>query len=100
MGSWALTLTLIPTRTLILTLTPFPLPKCLPLTAMKKCNQRPCPVDCRLSEWSGWSKCSAECGGGVQQRLRNLKVADKFGGKPCDPTSETRGCKTQACDKE
>merc|ERR1740138_1491797 len=32
--------------------------KCLPLAAMKSCNNQPCPVDCRLATWSGWSKCS------------------------------------------
>merc|ERR1719456_21277 len=47
--------------------------KCLPLGAMRSCNNGPCPVDCILSIWSGWSKCSAECGGGVQQRLREVK---------------------------
>merc|ERR1719460_2917124 len=34
--------------------------KCLPLAAIKKCNQHPCPVDCKVGVWSGWSKCSAE----------------------------------------
>merc|ERR1719506_288723 len=73
---------------------------CLPLTALKKCNLQPCPVDCQLSSWNGWSKCSAQCGGGVQQRLRDVTVAMKFGGKPCDSTSETRGCNNQACEKD
>merc|ERR1719352_1865933 len=63
--------------------------KCLPLSAMKSCNNQPCPVNCRLSVWSGWSKCSAECGGGVTQRLREVKLAMKYGGKPCGETSET-----------
>merc|ERR1719506_3648770 len=49
--------------------------KCLPLTAMKSCNNQPCPVDCKLHEWGGWSKCSAKCGGGVAQRVRDVKVA-------------------------
>merc|ERR1719236_85097 len=36
---------------------------CLPLAAMRSCNNEPCPVDCKQEQWSGWSKCSAECGG-------------------------------------
>jgi len=74
--------------------------KCLPLAALKKCNLQPCPTDCRLETWSGWSKCSAECGGGVRQRLREVKRAMKFGGKPCGQTSETIACNNQACEKD
>merc|ERR1719324_1526982 len=74
--------------------------KCLPLAAMKSCNNQPCPVDCRLAAWSGWSKCSAECGGGVSQRLRDVKRAMKYGGKPCGSTSQTRACNNQACEKD
>merc|ERR1719274_581587 len=53
--------------------------KCLPLAAMRSCNNQPCPVNCELSIWSGWSKCSAQCGSGVQQRVREVKVAMKSG---------------------
>jgi hypothetical protein len=74
--------------------------KCLPLEAMRSCNQQPCPVDCRLKIWSGWSKCSAECGGGVQQRLREVKRAMAHGGKPCGAVSETKACNAQACEKD
>jgi len=74
--------------------------KCLPLGAMRKCNQQPCPVDCKLSTWSGWSKCSAQCAGGVTQRLREVKVAMKYGGKPCGGTSQTEACNNQACEKD
>merc|ERR1719478_104219 len=74
--------------------------KCLPLAAMRKCNLQPCPVDCVLATWSGWSKCSADCGGGVQQRLREVKRAMKYGGKPCGETSETKACNAQACEKD
>merc|ERR1719311_2006272 len=70
------------------------------LCAMKSCNQQPCPVDCRLKIWSGWSKCSAECGGGVQQRLREVKRAMAHGGKPCGAVSETKACNAQACEKD
>jgi len=74
--------------------------KCLPLAAVTKCNLQPCPVDCSVSTWSGWSKCSAECGGGVQQRLREVKRAMKYGGKPCGETSETQACNGQSCEKD
>merc|ERR1719387_370343 len=74
--------------------------KCLPLAAMKKCNLQPCPVDCKVATWSGWSKCSAECGGGVQQRVREVERAMKYGGKPCGSTSESRSCNAQACEKD
>jgi len=74
--------------------------KCLPLAALRSCNNQPCPVDCVLEAWSGWSKCSAECGGGVTQRLREVKVAMKFGGRPCGPNSETKSCHAQACEKD
>merc|ERR1719405_232960 len=74
--------------------------KCLPLAAMKKCNLHPCPIDCKVSTWSGWSKCSAECGGGVQQRLREVERAMKYGGKPCGETSESKACNIQSCEKD
>merc|ERR1719281_1080771 len=74
--------------------------KCLPLAAVRSCNNQPCPVDCVLDPWDGWSKCSANCGGGVQQRLRKVKTAMKYNGHPCGKTSETKSCNAQACEKD
>merc|ERR1719160_1650938 len=74
--------------------------KCLPLEAVRSCGQVPCPVDCQLEAWSGWSKCSAACGGGVQNRMREVKVAMANGGKPCGATSQTRPCDGQACEAD
>ena len=34
--------------------------RCPALSRQKKCNQKKCPVDCIMSEWSGWSKCTAD----------------------------------------
>jgi len=72
----------------------------LPVAAMRSCNNQPCPVDCALKDWGGWSKCSAECGGGVTQRLREVKQAMKYGGHPCGAVSETKACHNQACEKD
>jgi hypothetical protein len=72
---------------------------CLPLQMVKTCNAQPCPVNCDLESWTGWSTCSADCGGGVMQRLREVKVAPKYGGRPCSATSETLSCNPQSCDK-
>jgi len=74
--------------------------KCLPLAAERSCNTQPCPINCKLSIWSGWSKCSAECGGGVQQRLREVEMEMKYNGKPCGQTSQTKSCQAQACEKD
>merc|ERR1719498_1074608 len=73
---------------------------CLPLVAMAGCNHQPCPVNCELHAWSGWSKCSAKCGGGVTQRLRDVKRAMMYNGKPCDQVSQTKACNAEACEKD
>merc|ERR1719235_51140 len=41
-----------------------------------------------------------ECGGGVQQRLREVKRAMAYGGKPCGETSQTRACNSQSCESD
>jgi len=73
---------------------------CLPLAAMRSCNNEPCPVDCKQEQWSGWSKCSADCGGGVQQRVRDIKIAMKYNGKPCGKQKESKACAVAACEKD
>ena len=50
---------------------------CPPLTNKKKCNQMKCPIDCVMSQWSGWAKCTKECEGGVQARTRDIRTKPK-----------------------
>jgi len=73
---------------------------CLPLESERRCNDFPCPIDCHLDTWSGWSRCSAECGGGVTQRLRDIKKQMKYNGEPCGETSEAKACNVQACEAD
>nr|XP_018916487.1 PREDICTED: spondin-1-like isoform X1 [Bemisia tabaci] len=40
------------------------------------------PVDCVVSDWSRWSKCSSLCGG-YKERTRTILVYPANGGKPC-----------------
>jgi len=73
---------------------------CLPLAQNRTCNDSPCPIDCKVARWSKWSRCSAECGGGVTQRARDVEVHMRYGGKPCGETSQAKSCNMQACDKD
>merc|ERR1719198_2646113 len=71
--------------------------RCPALSRTKKCNQKKCPVDCEMSEWSGWSKCTADCEGGVRSRTRSLMIKPKNGGLACNTAEETEACNTMAC---
>ena len=57
------------------------------------------PVDGGWSDFGEWSKCSAECGGGKQERKKTCTApAPANGGKDCvGEDSEERDCNTQAC---
>ncbi|KAJ8267352.1 hypothetical protein COCON_G00125240, partial [Conger conger] len=44
---------------------------------------RACPSDCKLSEWSHWSRCSKSCGSGVKVRSKWLREKPYNGGRPC-----------------
>merc|ERR1719356_1717848 len=73
---------------------------CPALETRKKCNQFKCPVDCVLSEWSGFSKCTKDCEGGVQGKTRSLMTKAKNGGEACDSLTEMRSCNTGSCDRD
>merc|ERR1719329_316149 len=66
--------------------------RCPELVRSKKCNQIKCPVNCEMSEWSGWSKCTADCEGGVQGHTRSVLTKPMNGGDSCNTESCDRDC--------
>jgi len=71
---------------------------CPTLKSLQSCNEDACPVDCVLADWSGWSSCSADCGGGVRSKSRAVITPSEHGGEPCGEQSKTEACNVQACD--
>jgi len=73
--------------------------KCPRLSLYKRCGQYHCPINCDMSAWSGWSKCTAECGGGLQSHTRSILTKPKNGGMACNTVEESRPCATMSCDR-
>lgn len=73
---------------------------CPPLTMVRMCNEGPCPVPCVMGDWSGWGACTADCGGGVQQRSRSIIAPAENGGDPCGEKTEAMSCHVDDCDQE
>merc|ERR1740123_2400147 len=74
--------------------------RCPSLERQKKCGQKKCPVDCLMSAWSGWSKCTKDCESGVETKTRSVLTKPKNGGKGCDAVQEERPCNTGSCDRD
>jgi len=72
---------------------------CPPLEMERTCSEDPCPVDCVLQDWTEWGSCSAECNGGVKQKLRNVVTEPENGGAACGDTSVVESCNVQSCDE-
>ena len=59
---------------------------CVHVHEIATCNSHKCPIDCIQTQWSTWSKCSAECDGGITTRQRKITRASKHGGVACGTT--------------
>lgn len=57
----------------------------------------PCPLDCKLSDWSAWSVCSASCGSGLKIRSKWLREKAFNGGRPCPKLDLKNQVSTSAC---
>lgn len=74
--------------------------ECPPLEMRQTCNAHPCPIDCKVNAWEEWSQCTAECGGGVKERVRSVERAAEHGGLACEKTEESQVCHGEACDQD
>lgn len=64
----------------------------------RDCGLTPCPVDCEWTEWSLWSNCSKDCGGGSKERARDVKVKAENSGRECTgDAQEQDACNAQPC---
>jgi len=61
------------------------------------CNTQRCPVDCKVSAYGSWSKCTKSCGMGFQYKLRTVNVKAVHGGKTCPKLRTVQFCKKQGC---
>jgi len=62
------------------------------------CNSNPCAIHCEFGEWTGYSVCSASCGGGGTTRSRAIAVAAEHGGAECEgELSEALDCNVVSC---
>jgi len=73
---------------------------CPPLRMAHSCGEAKCPRDCRVSQWSGWSVCSAECDGGLQERTRSALVQPRFGGDECPNLVDVQVCNSKGCSQD
>lgn len=69
-----------------------------PSSEVRQCNAQCCPVDCQWTEWANVGECSVTCGGGLQDREREVMVLSACGGVPCNGTTRDElPCNTQCC---
>ncbi|XP_035222665.1 hemicentin-1-like isoform X3 [Stegodyphus dumicola] len=66
---------------------------------VKKCNERPCPVNGEWGNWLEWQKCSASCGVGQRKRQRKCdNPSPQYGGENCTGLdTETDICILMKC---
>ncbi|KAJ8352828.1 hypothetical protein SKAU_G00243040 [Synaphobranchus kaupii] len=67
---------------------------CGDLPRPQLCNEKlSCPLPIFWSSWGSWTKCSAECGGGVHSRVRSCE-----NGNSCPGCAlEYKACNLEAC---
>merc|ERR1719389_463909 len=53
---------------------------CPPLSMEQECQTQPCPIDCQMDDWSGWSGCCKDCGATTDTQMCNVDACNV----PCE----------------
>jgi len=70
---------------------------CPALTSEQSCNLHPCPIDCKVSSYGAWTRCSKACGSGTKTHSRTITQDPLYGGKACPALSAQASCNTHNC---
>ena len=73
---------------------------CGALTEERQCNHTDdarCPIDCKVSAWSGWTQCSKSCGSGFKSHERTIQQKPLRGGVRCPVLVQTIACNGHKC---
>ena len=66
-------------------------------TSAQLCNSDPCPVDCKVADWTNGT-CDRDCGGGSRTDIRRVIVQAVGSGEPCPANlSRVNACNEQVC---
>jgi len=63
----------------------------------RACGSDACPIDCAVNEWTPWTNCTEDCGGGDRMRFKSILIQNASGGAPCPELSEKGECNLDAC---
>ena len=65
---------------------------CGALEQSEHCDEGPCPVHCRVSQWTPWSLCSKTCGAGFRRRTRIVIHREQHNGAVCPKLEDLEKC--------
>ena len=64
---------------------------------IRRCAEKPCPIDCVVSAHGNLTGCDKTCGGGTRLQGRSIHVPSAFGGKACPALMRKLHCNAQPC---